>query len=360
MTGSNDERVVSESVPRELSFTEIVELALKPARALGAHQVQFGGGETLLRDDAVALVQVAVELGYEPRLLTNGVLFSEEMAARLARASSGKLVMVFGINSACDPESNRNTRDVEPDTVIRAMALCQKYGLRKHVVVNVGRHNMKDLECTFQWLEDRGLSFNRSPFVGRNSGRDYFRQYAFSREDMERYIHPALVKRTIGYISYTPFFLSPELHRKLSGGQSWNITIPQNPQIGCWVGSWIAIGVEGGVSPCATLLDELTAGNIRETPLAEIISESEVFRALLDRHQLKGKCGRCRYKLTCGGCRALAFYHSNDYLAEDPTCFFDPADERTICRHEEQTNKVFERYVRVARLVGLAKKPGSQ
>ena len=36
---------------------------------------------------------------------------------------------------------------------------------------------------------------------------------------MEQTIHPSLRKRPHGYISYTPFFLSPELHARVSDGQ---------------------------------------------------------------------------------------------------------------------------------------------
>ncbi len=68
------------------------------------------------------------------------------------------------------------------------------------------------------------------------------------------------------------------------------------------------------------------AGNVREQPLDQLVDESELFAELLDRSRLKGRCGRCRYQYTCGGCRAMAYYHPGDYLAEDPTCFFDPEE----------------------------------
>ena len=55
-----------------------------------------------------------------------------------------------------------------------------------------------------------------------------------------------------------------------------------------------------------------------------------------------GCCGRHRHGFdsgaaqrgcgdSCRGCRALAYHHSGDYLAEDPSCFFDPGgvDERS-------------------------------
>jgi hypothetical protein len=53
----------------------------------------------------------------------------------------------------------------------------------------------------------------------------------------------------------------------------------------------------------------------------------------------------------------MAYYHNGDYMAEDPTCFFDPEDRNTISAHEEQTNRLFKKYLIVARHVGLFKRP---
>ena len=111
----------------------------------------------------------------------------------------------------------------------------------------------------------------------------------------------------------------------------------------------MGLSAEGDVSPCGVLIDELRCGNVREKSFQRIIDESDDFQRVLDRDQLQGKCGRCRYQYTCGGCRALAWYHHGDLMAEDPTCFFEPEDETTVCEHEEQTNRMFRRYAFMVR-----------
>ena len=127
------------------------------------------------------------------------------------------------------------------------------------------------------------------------------------------------------------------------------MTVPQNPPIGCWVGTWLAVNAEGEVAPCGILLDEVGCGNVRDQTLYEIVDESPVFQRLLDRSQLRGRCGRCRYKYTCGGCRAMAWFESGDLMGEDPTCFFEPVDETTVSEHEAETNRMFRRYAFMAR-----------
>jgi len=101
----------------------------------------------------------------------------------------------------------------------------------------------------------------------------------------------------------------------------------------------------------------LSAGNVRDKPLDQLVNESPLFATLLDRRELKGRCGRCRYQYTCGGCRAMAYFHTGDYMQEDPTCFFDPVDATTVSEHEEETNRFFKKYLIVARHVGLYRRP---
>jgi len=72
-----------------------------------------------------------------------------------------------------------------------------------------------------------------------------------------------------------------------------------------------------------------------EQPLSRIFEESEVLRTLRGERPVKGKCSRCRYGDSCRGCRSLAYYHTGDYLAEDPSCFFEPETTATRSPYEE-------------------------
>ncbi len=76
---------------------------------------------------------------------------------------------------------------------------------------------------------------------------------------------------------------------------------------------------------------------MKRTPLSELFNANPVLCALRESRGLKGRCGRCRYRTACGGCRALAFYSSGDCFAEDPTCFFEPSGEKDISEHEDET-----------------------
>ena len=84
----------------------------------------------------------------------------------------------------------------------------------------------------------------------------------------------------------------------------------------------VFISSRGDVQPSGFL--PLVAGNVRDRPLAEIYADSELFRSLRDPEQLRGRCGRCEYRDSCGGSRARAFAANGDPLAEDPGCPYEP------------------------------------
>ena len=68
----------------------------------------------------------------------------------------------------------------------------------------------------------------------------------------------------------------------------------------------------------------LSGGSVRRTSIAEIYRCSPLFRELRNPTKLKGRCGRCPYREVCGGSRARAYALTRDYLAEDPSCAFEP------------------------------------
>lgn len=79
----------------------------------------------------------------------------------------------------------------------------------------------------------------------------------------------------------------------------------------------------GDVMPSGFL--PIAAGNVRESNVVDIYRDSKLFRELRDPELVKGKCGICRYKVVCGGSRARAYGVTGDYLAEDPSCNYQPS-----------------------------------
>jgi radical SAM protein with 4Fe4S-binding SPASM domain len=197
------------------------------------------------------------------------------------------------------------------------------------------------------------LPYNRIPDTPRNSD---CRAHMFDKETMKNKIHPVLQKYFRGYVSYVPFFLDPAEYRAKTGQGEHDTVVPTNPSVGCWVGSFYGISPEGEVAPCPLLLDQISAGNVLKTDLRDILYHSELFTQVMKRDQIKGKCGKCKYNYTCGGCRVMAWYQSGDIMAEDPTCFIDELNKAELEAMEKETAKQFRNYRRMTGFGGVFKK----
>jgi radical SAM protein with 4Fe4S-binding SPASM domain len=79
----------------------------------------------------------------------------------------------------------------------------------------------------------------------------------------------------------------------------------------------------GEICPAGFL--PVSAGNVKRDDIVAIYRESPLFASLHDPKQFKGRCGRCEFKMVCGGSRARAFVASGDPLGEDPLCPYEPA-----------------------------------
>ena len=89
----------------------------------------------------------------------------------------------------------------------------------------------------------------------------------------------------------------------------------------------------GNVYPSGFL--PIHAGNIRQTPLAEIYQNAPIFKALRNTTRLEGKCGACEYKEICGGSRARAYALTGDPLAQEPCCIYQPRNWTPLQNDQE-------------------------
>jgi radical SAM protein with 4Fe4S-binding SPASM domain len=293
----------------------------------------FSGGEHLLREDSLEILEYTANAGLWSFINTNAKLLNRKKLREIKQITNGKVIFVFSLNSI-ENKVNKWSRDDSLRTVRKTAKMCHDEGVNFFFIITVSKSNLQTLKKTVALAKSFGIPVLRSPFVMRGRGKN-FPELKFTKEDMEEIVHPVLSDYPLSYVSYTPYFASPEFVQKMCDDLKVALG-----QLGCQAGKgFVGINAEGDVAPCVQLLDnKIKCGNVRETPLAEIIRNNEIINELRSRKNLQGKCGRCRYKHTCGGCRATAFYHSGDYLAEDPTCFFEPEDETTVSAFEDMQN----------------------
>lgn len=332
----------------DLSFDSVVSKILEPARELGTKFIDFSGGEFLLRKDHIEILKKANELGFIIGIVSNGSTLSDSKLAELKSLLGNNLIISLGINSF-DPE-NKNTRDTETENVIKAIERINKYGIKINMCVTIGEFNKHSFENTVKSIKDLALPFNRIPFVPRNCPVE---NLMINKESLKEYFHPALRKYFNGQISYVPYMLPPEVYTELTGQDFSEDQIPLTPSVGCWIGSYYSINPEGEVSPCPLFADHVSGGNVMKTPLKEILFESELFVKIIDRKNLDGKCGNCKFTNTCGGCRVMSYYKTGDVFAEDPTCFIEDLNDSELKDIENQTISSFKNYLRMNKIKDL-------
>jgi len=101
-----------------------------------------------------------------------------------------------------------------------------------------------------------------------------------------------------------------------------NAQTPIQKEVGasCSIGiDSICILPDATVLPCRRL--PIPIGNLTEDSLFKIWYTSPLLWEIRNKDNLKGKCKDCEYIPRCGGCRAMAYSVTGDYLAEDPQCW---------------------------------------
>lgn len=81
----------------------------------------------------------------------------------------------------------------------------------------------------------------------------------------------------------------------------------------------------GEICPSGFL--SMTRGSVKTENLVSVYREDQIFRRLRDTNALMGACGRCEFRLMCGGSRARAYAATGSLVASDPLCAYDPGPD---------------------------------
>ncbi|MCX7862507.1 MAG: radical SAM protein [Bacteroidales bacterium] len=337
-SGSNNKSLWEE----EKNVSELVKYILNPAKDIGTNFIDFSGGEPFLYSHFFELLAISNQMGFKIGISTNGSLITSEIIKELKKILNNNLLISLGINSF--DSKNAETRCKETSFFLEKLELLLSHGVNVNISITMGKFNCETFANSLKHIREMSLPFNRIPFAPRNSKE---MSHMFDKQILKNYLHPALMESFHGLVSFVPFFLNPNDYEQITSQKAFETPVPLNPSIGCWVGSFYAINPRGDVAPCPLLSDNVSVGNVYHTPLQDILFHSELMKAITNRDNLKGKCGTCKYRWTCGGCRVMAYYRSNDIFAEDPTCFIDELSTDELNNLEKQTRKHFRNFVRM-------------
>jgi len=304
--------------PEELSTEEAKRVVAEVAE-LGSKIIILDGGEPALRDDLVDLVAHATDSGLRVVLGSNGMSLTEELVSRLLSAGCGGIAISL---DGADSRTHDTFRGLEGgwERTIQGAKNCAKLGMPFQIAPLMYRGNWTQLKDIVKKAKSLGANavevFDYVP-AGRGKGRS---EYELETDQRKRIIDHIIRWQSEGNITYRVIAL-PQYWVQVEREVPEDEMLEKYTRSCCAAGTrYISILPNGDVIPCMVL--QVKLGNVRENSLKELWYDSPILETLRNRDLLKGKCGRCKYRISCAGARCKAYEKTGDMMAEDPTCWF--------------------------------------
>jgi len=301
---------------RELTSEQFAAV-LDSAAALGKPIVVFSGGEPLLRDDWPELADHARGLGLPAALATNGTLIDDTVAEQIASAGFGRVSISLDAADAETHDAIRGRRGAFEMTMAGIAAMRDAH-VPFQINATLTRRNADQLDELYDLAARLGaVALHLFLLVPVGCGLHVAATHQLSAQRCERILEWVCDRQTQGPLELRAT-CAPQYQRIAA---QRGLVRPGTR--GCLAGTGVLfVSSSGEVFPCGYL--PVSCGSVLDRDLAAIWRDSHVLAELRDINRLGGKCGRCRYKAICGGCRARAYAATGDYLAAEPACAYEP------------------------------------
>jgi len=331
----------------------------------------FTGGDPLKRKDVFDLIRYAAGKDVKVALTPSATpLLTRDAIFKLKEAGLVRL----GISlDGSTPQIHDTFRGLPGawDRTIQAIEWAAEAGLPIQVHTTISRHNAADLDNLCALFEKLNIVMWNVFFlvpVGRGQLADLLTGDEFEQVFGKIYELSRRVKfqiKTTEAMHYRRYLLQHNLEERRMGHghphaaaaqyEAGAPTSDAQTRTAGWATrrvndgkGFLFVSHVGNVYPSGFL--PIHAGNVKQTPLAEIYREAPIFKALRDTSRLEGKCGACEYKEICGGSRARAYALTGDPLAAEPCCIYQP---KNWDPEREQTAEAFKQPLAVGTLVTL-------
>ncbi len=182
------------------------------------------------------------------------------------------------------------------------------------------RGNRHEIGALAAWAAERGaVSFNVYFLVATGRGEA---MHGLEPEENEAVLRElAQLERVYRGRMLVRSKCQPQLMRHAYESDAESPLLNYGTRCPCGV-HYCRITPEGKLTPCPYM--PVVAGDLRAQSFADVWHGSPVF-ARLRGEEPGGRCGRCEYRLVCGGCRARAYADTGDFMAEDASCAYQPS-----------------------------------
>lgn len=306
------------SNPIELRTSEVdTETWLRTvseARELGVLQLHLSGGEPLARRDLTEIVRHAASLSVYTNLVTSGIGLTAERLASLCDAGLDHVQLSIQDSQAAQADVVAGIQAHDRKRAVAKM-VCDS-GLPLSVNVVLHRHNVDRL-AEIAWyaasLGAQRIELAHTQYYGWGLlNREWLLP---SRDQVER-AEVVAAQLTAALAGIEIVYVRPDYYDGYP-----------KPCMNGWGSRQMVVAPNGDVLPCpaASVLPDLSPGNVLDSPLAEIWYSSDAFNRFRGTAWMPQPCRSCpRKEVDFGGCRCQAFQLTGDAAATDPACALSP------------------------------------
>ncbi|WP_052292277.1 radical SAM/SPASM domain-containing protein [Methanosphaerula palustris] len=287
----------------ELS-AECIGRVITEAAEIGVRAIDWLGGDPLLRGDWAALAGVAEENGLFNNIWTSGIPLADPKVAEDVAAMTGSgfvSVHLDSLNEAIYGTLHNGEPGPKIQAILDGVENLFAAGKRADQVINCITFTRPlagdDLEETIRFFSAKGIRTCLTQICMAGLGREH-PEWVPSREEVGEAVR---LRDRIDYPGSDFSMGTMDVNRYYCGGM-------------------VCVTVEGEVTPCSVIRQGF--GNVNDRPLGEIITDHQsdlLFLPLRNESTIR-RCGACKNRQVCWGCRATAFYTSGDLMADDPNC----------------------------------------
>lgn len=288
---------------------------LREARAMGAAQLGFSGGEPLARRDFEVLVAEAHALGYYTNLITSGMGLDDTRLARLKDAGMDHIQISFQAANAQLNNFIGGTDTFEKKKAVARAIKAHGYPMVLNVVLH--RYNIDTIDEILAMAESLDADYvelaNTQYYGWALQNRDALlptrEQLAHAEKVTNEY------RDRLGH-KMELIFVVPDYYE----------TRPK-PCMSGWGDIFLTITPDGTALPChaARQLPGIDFPNVREHSIEEIWCGSDAFNRFRGFDWMQEPCRSCPERFhDYGGCRCQAYMLTGDARATDPVCDKSP------------------------------------
>lgn len=294
-----------------LRIVDRMEEAVKKWETQGT--LSLTGGEPFIRRNDLYAIMDRIDrsdvLAYYD-ILSNGSLITKAEAQLLSKHPKLRRIQV-SLEGATEETNDAIRGSGSFESTLNAIRFLCEAGIDVSVMSTISRLNYREIPELIELAgRETVATIALERLIPEGSGENMTDQVLSSDELHSLYEQVyalATNNASVRVLLYRPLFA---------------LIAPEDPTAGalCSAGNnALTIMPDGTVYPCRRL--PIPIGNVLSDGFFKIWYESEVLWRLRNPQNLSGKCNNCMLLTQCRGCRAMAYFTTGDYMAEDPQCW---------------------------------------